>query len=161
MKTYCLNSLLDIRVKNDNKAQIFLKNAFNNYYIEQEKFYKIEALLKKTKNEIVELNENFLKDTTLNQNPREYLSLSFFTQKKINEEQRLKEMLCVQKEKMNEAMMHYNKAMEIALLAKQKLKMIEKHYETWQKQEKKVNEIKIDYENDDRNNLNFFINSKG
>lgn len=156
---YSLSAVLKLRTHKNNLAEHRLMDAIKHHEEALKKLKQIENSLENSLLTRAQLQDNFFVKSKLSgSNKRELLCHISSSQKTIMDENMLKKCLRDQEEAVRLAATKLTIAQSNAFFAKQNLKLIEKHYDSWQQEQHHAEKIKEEYNNDDLNCARFIIN---
>lgn len=162
MNAYTLTTLLKVRQRNKEMAELSLFHANKQLEDEQKKLCHIKDQLTQKKLDRASMQDYFFyKAQSIPSNKREVNTLAFSAQKNICDEQALKTSLSKQMEQVKMAQSRKDRAFSYALEAHRALKAINKHHDLWQLREKKSEDLKEEYEVDDQNGVRFWLKKRG
>lgn len=161
MNSYSLLTLLKLRERNKSLSESLLFEAKHALDREAKKLSQInEHLIKKRQDRAAMHNSFFFRHQNKPSNQREVLGLALIAQKNLNDESSIKQSLLNQAEQVYLAELRKSAATKTAMEAQQDLKAINKHYDLWQRREQKCEELKLEYDNDDQNNVRFCLKKR-
>lgn len=158
MSSYNLLALFKIREHKKLVADVNLKSATQDLQIQKKKLQEIENNLRSTVVARCKLQQDFfVKSQKTPSNKREIFVHVSSNIKNIFDEEALKKSLANQKQLVDSSALKLEVAKNMALDAHRNLKVIEKHYVSWQQQLRRQEQIKEEYINDDQNGVRFFF----
>lgn len=156
MTTYSLKSLLTIRTHKKTAAESELRDAILAHAVEKARLEQIHTSIKETIGARAALQHNFfLKAQQTACNKREIICHVSSNQKNILDETSLRRQLSEQEELLRCTALKIEIAKASVVDAHRNLKVIEKHYESWQQGIRKAEDIREEYRNDDQNSVRF------
>lgn len=155
---YSLGTLLKVREHNKKTAEQQLIEAKFQLESEQKKLKDIKTHLENTIHTREILYDNFfVKAQHEPLRKQEVLMIAMLSQKNVTNQTAIKKSLSRQKEAVQSAEEKKQVATMGALEAYRDLKVIDKHLKIWQRNNKKIEELKAEYENDDQNGMRFWL----
>lgn len=154
--TYSLQALLRMREQNKSAAETMLREAIESHAAERDKLEDINVSIKETIGARKQLQRDFfLKAQQSTCNRREILCHVSVNQKSLLDETTLRQMRAQQEDLVRLLERKIELAKASVVSAHRDLKVIEKHYESWQQRVRKAEDIREEYRNDDQNSVRF------
>lgn len=158
MSTYNLTALLKLREHKKQTAETYFREASRALLLEEKKRAHIETCLQNTISARTKMLDNFfLKAQMAPCNKREILCHISSREKNLGDETTLRKSLAAQDEVVKCATLKLEMLKNSMLEAHRNLRVIEKHYSFWQQHQKRSDEIKEEYDNDDQNGVRFML----
>lgn len=158
MPDYSLITLLKIRERKKNSATINFKLSLKEKELEETKLNHLVNKLNETISYRFKLQENFYQKVSNNQFNRTFVSCHGWSSlNSIYDEKKLKEQIDQQKDLLKKADTKLGIAKKELLESERELKMISKHYEKWQQNHKRTEQLKADDQADDLNSARFIL----
>lgn len=155
---YSLTTLLRVKEHTKTMAEGKLREAQDQHINEKKKLIDLKSSLETSIHVRTEKQNNFfLRAKSQACNKREIICHISSREKQLCDESSLKQDLAKQEEIVRHTYLSLEMAKAYALDAHKNLKLIEKHYSSWQQQKKRFEDIKEEYESDDRNGVSFVM----
>jgi hypothetical protein len=158
MTEYSLHSLLKIRERKKETAELYLQTAITTHKAEQKKLSQIEIRLRDTIVARTERQNNFFHKALINPSSKTEVTCHVLShQKTMIDEIDLRKMLAQQQEQVRSAERNVEVAKHAAIDAERNLKVIEKHYSSWKRMLLRAEEIREEYATDDQNGVRYLL----
>lgn len=158
MSSYSLSTLLRLREYKKQSAENTLRSALDQLTTEKKKLVDIKDNLRNTIEARSKLQDSFFMQAKMTPcNKTRILCHISSREKNLGDEGVLRVALHDQENMVKKAVLELEIAQGTVMEAHRRLRVVEKHYGYWQQQQKRDEEIKHEYDNDDQNGVRFVL----